>query len=159
MRSGAFTVNERSNGMAGKKRQKKINELFLEAYIGMDKVCCNKFGMSNGGVTEYINKLIKTKLAPGRDEALPRLVKYRNIRNRIAHESGALENLAEIDKQDLKWMENFKKSIERQRDPYTLYLKKIKNQAKRRKNMRGLVIGLIIALVIALAVAIFFIFK
>ena len=136
-----------------------MNELFLEAYIGMDKVCCHKFGVSNGGVTEYIGRLIKTKLAPGRDEALPRLVKYRNIRNRIAHESRALENIGEIGKQDLKWMESFKKLLERQADPYSLYLKKTRKSARRRKNARRAATVFVIALIVVAAAVAYFVFK
>ncbi len=146
--------------MASKKKQKKTNELFFEAYIGIDKLCCRKFGVSNGGVTEYIGKLIKTRLAPGRDDALTRLVKYRNIRNRIAHESRALENVNEIDKQDLKWMDSFKKQLERQRDPYSLYLQKTRKQAVRRiRGNRLKVASIVAAVVIVLAAAAFFIFK
>lgn len=145
--------------MGNKRKQKRFNELFLDAYIEMDKICCHKFGVSNGGVTNYINRLINARFAPGRDEVLPRLVKYRNIRNRIAHEGGALENINEIAKPDLKWIDKFCKSLERKRDPFSLYLKKARKHAKRRKLAKKLIVALVIVLVIAAAVAAYFILK
>ncbi|MBR2650870.1 MAG: hypothetical protein IKD45_04350 [Clostridia bacterium] len=58
---------------------KKINEKFIKAYIELDKLCCENFGIRAGGVTEYINRLSNIRFAPGRDEVLPHLVKFRNI--------------------------------------------------------------------------------
>ena len=76
----------------------KFNTLFLNSYLELDKVCCLKFGVVTGGVTEYINRLINARFAPDRDEVLPRLVRYRNIRNRMAHEAGALTDIDEINR-------------------------------------------------------------
>jgi hypothetical protein len=145
--------------MASKRRQKKMNELFLESYIGMDKVCCRRFGVSNGGVTEYITRLIKVKLAPGRDEALPRLVKYRNLRNRIAHESRALESIGDITKSDLKWMDNFKRLLEKQRDPYSNYLKKARVEIRKRKRTRKFMLVLLLLILATVALAAYLYFK
>ena len=144
--------------MASKRRQKKLNEQFLEAYIGMDKVCCRRFGVSNGGVTEYINRLINVKLVAGRDEALSRLVKYRNLRNRIAHESRALESMTDITKGDLYWIDSFTKLLEYQNDPYCNYLKKSRGEIVRRKRVRKFLFVLLL-LLIAAAVAAYFYFK
>ena len=138
------------------KRQRKLNETFLDSYIILDKICCHKFGVSTGGTTAYINRLISTKFAPGRDEVLQRLVKYRSIRNRFAHESGALENMDEISKPDIKWLEKFKKSIERNRDPYSIYLKKARKLTRRRK-VKKVITVIFILLLIAAAVAAYFI--
>ena len=60
---------------------KRLNERFLSSYIELEKTCCEKFGVPTGGVTEYINRLNNARFAPGRDEALPRLVRYRGTRN------------------------------------------------------------------------------
>ena len=59
--------------------RKKINEAFYAGYIELDRDCCEKFGVSSGGVTEYINRLNNARFAPGRDDVLPRLVRYRNL--------------------------------------------------------------------------------
>ena len=137
------------------KRQRKINEMFLDSYIELDRICCYKFGVSSGGATSYINRLINTRFAPGRDEALQRLVKYRSIRNKIAHESGALEKLSDITSSDLKWLERFKKELDKNRDPLSVYLKKAKKISRRRTAKR--VFGVILALlVVAAAVCVYF---
>ena len=143
--------------MSNKKKQKKLNEIFLDTYIGMDKVCCRKFGVAIGGVTEYVNRLINARTAPGRDEALTRLVKYRSTRNKIAHERGALENINDISKSDIKWIERFTKSVERKRDPFFSYLKKARRKVRGKKALR---VSIIVAAVLAVAaVALFFILK
>ena len=63
---------------------KKQNSLFLDRYMELDKVCCDKFGVATGhGVVEYIHRLSNARFAPGRDDALARLVKYSNIHKRL----------------------------------------------------------------------------
>lgn len=129
----------------------RTNSLFLNSYIELDKICAQKFGITSGGVTEYINRLVNSRFAPDRDEALPRLLKYRNIRNRIAHEEGALGQIDEITKIDLKWLDSFKYSIIKKRDPISVYLRKARKYAKRRRAKR--IIVSIALLIIAAAVA------
>ena len=80
---------------------KRINEQFLSSYMELDKDCCDKFGVTTGGVTEYINRLNNARFAPGRDDVLPRLVRYRNLRNKFSHEVGALRRVDEITKIDV----------------------------------------------------------
>ena len=60
---------------------KRINEKFLKVFSELDRLCCEKFGVSTGGVTEYITRLNNARYAPDREQTLPRLVRYRNIRN------------------------------------------------------------------------------
>lgn len=129
----------------------KMNSAFLNAYIELDKICCAKFGTVTGGVTEYINRLINSRFAPERDDVLPRLVKYRNIRNRIAHEEGALKNIDEITKADIKWIDGFKSDISKKKDPISVYLRKARKYARRRRARKRLII--IISILIALAAA------
>ena len=137
---------------------KKFNSAFLNAYIQLDKMCCHKFGIVTGGVTEYINRLINARFAPEREQVLPRLVRYRNIRNRIAHEAGALQSIDELTRMDVKWLEDFVKDIEKKRDPITLYLRKARKYAKRRRTRKKIVGFLILLLIVAMAVCAF-IFK
>jgi hypothetical protein len=94
---------------------------------------------------------VNSRFAPDRDEALPRLLKYRNIRNRIAHEEGALGQIDEITKLDLKWLDSFKYAIIKKRDPISVYLRKARKYAKRRKVKR--IIISIVLLIIAAAIA------
>ncbi len=135
------------------KKQKRLNEAFLNLYIEVDKACCQKFGISTGGLSDYINRLINARFAPGRDEALPKLVKYRNIRNKLAHEGGALENDTEVVKADLKWLEHFKKSLDRKKDPFSVYLRKARRYARRRRFFKRISVALLLILLAALAVA------
>lgn len=135
----------------------KLNTPFLNSYLELDKVCCIKFGIVSGGITEYINRLINIRFAPQRDEVLPRLVRYRNIRNRMAHEAGAITEIDEITKSDLRWLEGFKRDMNKKRDPISIYLRKARKYARRRKIRRLLITsGIIILLLIAAAAAAYF---
>ena len=134
---------------------RKTNEKFLANFLELDKLCCEKFGVASNGVTEYINRLNNARFAPDRDEVLPRLVKYRNLRNRFAHEPQAIRKCDDITKADIKWVANFKKSVKKKKDPISKYLKKARRFARKRKFGRSLLVILILA---ALAVAGYFLF-
>ena len=128
----------------------KVNEQFLNAFIALDKVCCAKFGVPTGGVTDYVNRLINSRFAPDRDDVLPKLVRYTNIRNRLAHEVGAMRQLDEVTKNDVKWLREFEKSVSKKKDPISLYLRKARRYARLRRLRTT---GIIILLACALAVA------
>ena len=115
---------------------RKLNEQFLTSYTVLDKNCCEKFGVSSGGVTEYINRLNNARFAPGREDALPRLVRYRNLRNKMAHEIGSLRKMNDVTKSDVVWLKKFDKDISRRRDPISSYLKKARRYARRRRIKR-----------------------
>jgi hypothetical protein len=134
---------------------RKTNEKFLNNFLELDKLCCEKFGVATNGVTEYINRLNNARFAPNRDEVLPRLVKYRNLRNRFAHEPQAIRKCDDIAKADIKWVGSFKKSVKKKKDPISKYLKKARRFARKRKFGRTLLVVLILA---ALAVAGYFLF-
>ena len=108
---------------------KRRNTEFLEAYVAFEAICSEKFGLRSGGATEYINVLIKEHGVPKRDTILPKLVNYRNIRNRMAHEGGALSKIKEIDASDVRWLEKFTKSISRKKDPVSIYFDKISKKS------------------------------
>lgn len=135
--------------------RKKINEAFIAEYIQLDKDCCEKFGVSTGGVTEYINRLNNARFAPGRDDVLPRLVRYRNIRNKFAHELSALRKTDEVTKVDVKWIRSFNKEIVKKKDPISLYLRKARKFARRRK-LRRWMYAILFTIIAALAVALYF---
>ena len=112
---------------------RKTNEKFLNNFLELDKLCCEKFGVATNGVTEYINRLNNARFAPERDEVLPKLVKYRNLRNRFAHEPQAIRKCDDIAKADIKWVAKFKKTVKGKKDPISKYLKKARRFARRRK--------------------------
>ncbi len=136
---------------------KKLNHQFLEMYKGLDRDCCEKFGVTTGGVTEYINRLNNARFAPDRDDVLPRLVRYRNIRNKFAHDIGSIRKSDEISKPDLKWLRIFNKDIVKKRDPISVYLRKARRYARRRKMYRAIFVCSVI-LVIALGCVLWYTF-
>jgi hypothetical protein len=137
---------------------RRLNESFLASYIALDKDCCDKFGITNGGVTEYINRLNNARFAPGREEALPRLVRYRNLRNKMAHEVGSLRKSGEVTKADVKWIRKFDKDISKRRDPISSYLKKVRRYARRRRIKRYITLGAVVVALI-LGIVIYFLAK
>ena len=134
---------------------KRINEAFLTEYMELDKICCEKFGVSTGGATEYINRLTSARFAPCRDDILPRLIDYRNMRNKLAHEVDALRRSDELTKADLKWLNTFCKDITKKKDPISIYLRKARSYARRRK-ARNILLAVFGVLVVAAAVAIYY---
>ncbi len=128
---------------------KRINEAFFEEYKALDRICCKKFGKDKMGVVEYITRLNNVRFAPSRDDVLPKLVKYRNIRNSFAHDEGALAESTDITKNDLKWIRNFIKNLEKKRDPLSLYLRKARRHAKLRRARKVIIIGSVAAVAIA----------
>ena len=128
---------------------KRINEKFLDVYIELDRCCCEKFGISAGGITEYINRLSNARFAPGRDEVLPRLVRYRNLRNVFAHEPSAIRRNGELMKADVKWLKRFLSYLKRQKDPISKYLKKARRYARNRRIRRYVIAAAVVLLLFA----------
>ncbi len=137
---------------------RRLNERFLACYIELEKNCGDKFGVSAGGVTEYINRLNNARFAPGRDEALPRLVRYRGIRNKMVHDIASLRKESEITKVDIAWIKRFNRDVAKHKDPISVYLRKARGYARRKKIARIGIISLVALLLIAVAV-LFFVFK
>ncbi|MBR5140731.1 MAG: hypothetical protein IKV16_06725 [Clostridia bacterium] len=135
--------------------RKKINEAFFAGYIELDRDCCDKFGVSAGGVTEYINRLNNARFAPGRDDVLPRLVRYRNIRNKFAHEMDSMRKADEITKVDVKWIRSFDKDVINKKDPISLYLRKARKYVRRHR-LRRWAYCILFATIVALAAALYF---
>ena len=130
--------------------KRSINEKFLNTYIELDKLCCEKFGVASNGVTEYINRLNNARFAPNRDEVLPNLVKYRNLRNRFAHEPEAIRKADDISKADIKWVADLKKTVKGKKDPISKYLKKAKKFANGQK-AKKIILAILILGVAAVA--------
>ena len=127
----------------------KINLAFFNAYLELDKICAKRFSISKGGVTAYINNLVDTRYAPDRNEVLRKLIKYRKLRNILAHEAVAMTELNEIGKDDIKWVNQFAKSVEKNRDPISRYERKLKRYEIWRKARIVLIILGILAAIAA----------
>ena len=132
---------------------RKQNTEFLEAYVAFEAVCSKKYG-TRGGATEYINCLIRYTGAPKREIILPKLVSYRNIRNRIAHEHGALSKIKDIGASDVRWLKSFTKSVAKGKDPVSVFESKKGKNAKVRSAIN---VGIAVIACIAVAVAVFII--
>ena len=139
----------------GSYMSKRINEKFLDCYMETDKLCAVKFGIAMGGVTEYINRLNNTRFAPGRDDILQHLVRFRSIRNRLAHEAGAIRRLDEISKHDIKWLKEFNKELIKKRDPISQYLRHARSYI-RHKKLKMALIGVAIAVIAVIGVLVYF---
>ena len=131
----------------------KINLAFFNAYLELDKICAQRFEISKNGVTTYIRRLAELRFAPDRSEILPKLIKYRNLRNTIAHEVDAFSDLSEIDKEDIKWLNQFARSVAKKKDPISRYERKAKIYAIWRKVRVALIaFGAVAAAVVAILI-------
>ena len=135
---------------------RRVNETFLASFAELDKKCCERFGIISGGITEYINRLNAARFAPGREEALPKLVRLRNLRNKMVHEPGAMRRVSEISKADVTWIKHFDRNFARKKDPISLYLRKARALARRHRAQRTAIAVCATLLVIA-AVAVLFV--
>lgn len=124
----------------------KTNLAFFNAYIELDKICSDRMGVRQGGVTAYINKLVDMRFAPGRSEVLPKLIRCRNCRNQIAHEMNAIMDAGEVTKYDVKWIRRFARSVSMRTDPVSRYERKALHYAIWRKFFAA-IIGAVIAVV------------
>lgn len=99
----------------------RTNMTFFKAYIELENACAARLGVDKHGVSAYINRLVEMRFAKGRSEVLPKLIKYRNFRNKIAHEEGAMKDLDGITKADIQWLSRFTRLVNKRRDPVSLY--------------------------------------
>ena len=136
----------------------KINLEFFNAYLDLDKACNQYFEISKGGATTYINRLKELEFGPEKSESLSKLIKYRKIRNILAHEADGFDDITDITKDDIKWLNEFAKSVKRKADPVSLY------ERKRRINdlwlkLRFVFLGLGVVAVIVAVILIINLFK
>lgn len=128
----------------------RTNMSFFKSYIDLDKVCAEKLGVERNGVSAYINKLVEMRFAPDRSEVLPRLIKYRKMRNIIAHEDGAIDKLDEIAKSDIQWLNRFAKKVSGKRDPISRYERKARRYAIWKTVKSILIVLLLVVIVICI---------
>ena len=124
----------------------------MNNYIELDKACCDKFGVTSGGVGEYINRLNNARFAPNRDVVLPRLVRYRNIHKRFYYEPGAVRKDEEIGRDDIRWICRFRRDVLSKRDPISVYLRKARRYAFKKKLSRILIFGLLAIIVVLVVI-------
>ena len=138
---------------------KRHNTTFLNRYMELDKLCCERFGVNTGsGVIEYINRLSNARFAPGRDVVLSRLIGYSNTQKRFHYEPGAMRNDRQITKHDINWITRFKFQFAKRRDPISRYLKKTRGYALK-NSISGVLWGAALVAIAAAVIALIIIFK
>lgn len=111
------------------------NELFLEAYKELDKLCKEIYPDECSGITSYINYMKNTvsekkNFITGWDADLKQLIRLRHIRNQLSHDIGTL-NSDLCSKEDANWLKQFKVRILNSSDPLSMLKKAEKNHTKR----------------------------
>ncbi len=99
------------------------NLLFLEAFKHLDKLCRELYPVGKG-VTSYIEDMKQTSVLfsrqiPGWDSDLEQLVRFRHMRNQLAHEVSTL-NVCISTPEDAAWLKAFCRRILNQSDPIAM---------------------------------------
>lgn len=131
---------------------KKYNKDFIKAYGEVEELCRHKFGVEEGGVAYYYDKIEKARFAPDRQDTMDRLSKYIEVNTYLEKKP---KDKTALEKDDLKWLKDFAKKLEKKKDPMSEYLRKARNYARGRKTRRVLLVILILALVAAAVAGIF----
>ena len=128
--------------------RKKINNNFTKAYSQMEGHCQEKFGVTDGGIDEYVKRLESARFAPNRDEVLGKLSTYQNLSDRFANEPNSARRIKDVEKADVRWVKQFGDSVKKKKDPISRYLKSAHKYAKKRK-ARRIFTALLILLILA----------
>ncbi len=129
--------------------KKKINNNFSKAYAQMESQCQEKFGVSAGGVDEYVKRLESARFAPDREDVLGKLSAYQHISQRFENEPNAARTIKELEKNDVQWVKKFGDSLKKKNDPISRYLKSARKYVRGRKIRRAILTILIILIVLA----------
>ncbi len=105
---------------------KSKNISFIENYILLERAADGLMRKTGGGISSYISALERQKLNTGAAETLRFLKKCRIVRNKLAHDPGALKDNNEITKKDTKRIIKLTAAIKSQKDPLSKILKKKK---------------------------------
>lgn len=135
------------------------NSKFFEEYKELDRLCSDIFGEKNG-ITHYIDEMTahsskKSGKDPEWDSTLKNLKKYRHIRNEIAH--GELSvNGSDVDSDDVKWIKDFYKKVERKKDPLAHKRHFSKNKNGKSKSKAGFILTILVLLIIVILIWLLF---
>ena len=133
--------------------KKKLNNNYIKAYAQLESRCQEKFGVTAGGVDEYVKRLESARFAPKREEILGKLSAYQALSRRFDTEPNALRHIKEVQKDDIKWVKKFTGALKGKKDPISRYLKSARKYARGRKARRIFITILILAVIAGAAVA------
>ena len=135
------------------KWEKRLNNNYIKAYAQLESRCQEKFGITAGGVDEYVKRLESARFAPNRDEVLGKLNAYQSLSRRFEVEPNAVRHIKEVQKSDIQWVKKFTLSLKKKKDPISRYLKSARKYARGRKARRVFITILILLVLAAAAVA------
>ena len=133
--------------------KKKLNNNYIKAYAQLESRCQEKFGVTAGGVDEYVKRLESARFAPKREEVLGKLSAYQALSRCFDTEPNALRHIKEVQKDDIKWVKKFTGALKGKKDPISRYLKSARKYARGRKARRIFITILILAVIAGAAVA------
>ncbi len=133
--------------------KKKLNNNYIKAYAQLESRCQEKFGVTAGGVDEYVKRLESARFAPNRDEVLGKLSAYQSLSRRFDTEPNAVRHIKEVQKSDIQWVKKFALSLKKKKDPISRYLKSARKYARGRKARRIFITILILLVLAGAAVA------
>lgn len=133
--------------------KKKLNNNYIKAYAQLESRCQEKFGVTAGGVDEYMKRLESARFAPNRDEVLGKLNAYQSLSRRFDTEPNAVRHIKEVQKSDIQWVKKFALSLKKKKDPISRYLKSARKYARGRKARRIFITILILLVLAGAAVA------
>ena len=124
---------------------KAKNVSFIESYISFERAADNVTKRKGGGVSAYIDAIERQKPDASAQSTLKFLKRCRIVRNKLAHDVGALKSNSEISRSDTKKLRKLTSQISKGKDPLSRLIRK---RARRAFSRRMAVILLAIAAII-----------
>ncbi len=132
---------------------KGTNVKFIEKYIILENAANVLMNKKSSGVSAYISELESLTLDADAKKTLKLLKKCRFVRNKLAHDPGALKSNDEITNDDVRFIKKLTSDIQRRRDPLSRLLNKAPSSAAKIKA----IISLAAVAAVIIAAIIFFI--
>ncbi|MBR2466403.1 MAG: hypothetical protein IKB38_05690 [Clostridia bacterium] len=132
---------------------KGTNVKFIEKYIILENAANALMNKKSSGVSAYISELESLTLDADAKKTLKLLKKCRFVRNKLAHDPGALKSNDEITNDDVRFIKKLTSDIQRRRDPLSRLLNKAPSSAAKIKA----IISLAAVAAVIIAAIIFFI--
>ena len=111
--------------------QEQLNEKFTAAFEALALACNTRFGLTKGGVDEYLARLSKIRVADAdRDEVKAKLLASKSA---YALLKAGSEPEAPVTKDDARFLENLADDIANKKDPLMNFIHTAKKYIRRRE--------------------------